>query len=116
MPLDGKRILIVEDEPLLALDLKMTLEDVRAKVVAATSLAQALQLVEAGKLDACVADLELWGADAGPLIDKLKQSGIPFLTYSGRADPPTGRVVAHVQKPKAADAVVAELARLFSTG
>lgn len=113
MALDGKRILIVEDEPLLALDLKMTLESQRADVIAAASLSQALQLVGGGQLDACVADLELWGADAKPLIDKLKQSRIPFLTYSGRAEPPTGRVIAHVRKPKAADAVVDELSKLF---
>lgn len=115
MVLDGKRILIVEDEPLLALDLKMTLESQRADVIAATSLAQALQLVGAGKFDACVVDLELWGADAKPLIDKLKQTCVPFLTCSGRAGPPTGRVIAHVQKPKAADAVVAELVKLFAS-
>lgn len=113
MPLKNLRVLIVEDEPLLVMDLETALGTAGAETIAARSLADAIAVIEKGGCDVCVADLNLWGEDAGPLIDCLKRQGLPFLTYSGYFSPPTGRVIAHVQKPKGADAVVEELKKRF---
>lgn len=74
------------------------------------SLLRHTDLVQAFR--AVVADLLLWGFDADPLIYALKKANIPFLTYSGYFNSPTGRF-AHVQKPKGADAVLVELERRF---
>lgn len=116
MPLKGVQVLIVEDEPLLALDLEAALRAAQALPTAASSFDQAFHHLETAQVDACVADLELWGQDAAPLIDTLKRKGIPFMTYSGYADPPTRSTFAHVQKPKTADAVVEALRQLFDRG
>ena len=114
MSLTNLRVLIVEDEPLLVMDLEGALQAAGAKTMSARSLTDAIAVIEKGGCDVCVADLNLWGEDAGPLIDCLKRRAVPFLTYSGYFSPPTGRVIAHVQKPKGADAVVAELEARFA--
>lgn len=113
MSLTNLRVLIVEDEPLLVMDLEAALQAADAKTTSARSLTDAVALIDKGACDVCVADLNLWGEDAAPLIDCLKRKGVPFLTYSGYFSPPTGRVIAHVQKPKGAEAVVAELEARF---
>lgn len=108
------RVLIVEDEPLLAMDLEAALRNAGAHPYCANSFQDALQHIEQRQFDVCIADLQLWGQSADLLIQALKKSNVPFLTYSGYFDPPTGRVIAHVQKPRGADAVVEELKRRFA--
>jgi DNA-binding response OmpR family regulator len=58
--LNGIRILIVEDEPLIALDIEGTLEDAGAVVCgSARTVAQALALINDKAFDAAVLDYRL---------------------------------------------------------
>jgi CheY-like chemotaxis protein len=57
--LSAKSILVVEDEPLLCLDIARRLEDAGAKVFAASNLQKALQLVEASPISAGVWNAEV---------------------------------------------------------
>ena len=67
--LAGRRILIVEDEALLALDLAMSFEDAGAEVVGpAGNLQAGLRAVEReGPIDAAVLDVDLHGKDVYPI-------------------------------------------------
>ena len=62
--LAGRTILVVEDEPLIALDIVTALRRVGANVVSAATLDGAKLLVELDKLSAAVLDFGLRGGDA----------------------------------------------------
>ena len=81
--LAGRSILIVEDEPVIALDLVTAFEQAGAVVLAARSLAEASGLVEHDGLSAAVLDFGLGDDDAGALCARLEQRRIPFILHSG---------------------------------
>jgi DNA-binding response OmpR family regulator len=84
--LDGHSILIVENEALIVLDVTDALTTQGAKVATATTLRQALALVDAGGITAAVLDHALSDGDTSVLCDRLKQKAIPFIVYSGFAE------------------------------
>jgi DNA-binding response OmpR family regulator len=63
-PLAGRLILIVEDEPLIALDIASSFEKAGANVTRATSLGHAMALVEKDDLSAAVLDHVLRDGDS----------------------------------------------------
>lgn len=82
--LQGWRILIVEDEPLVAMTFEDTLLDAGAEIIGlAGSVEQALLLIEAavadGGLSAAVPDIDLQGAAVSPIADHLAARGVPFV-------------------------------------
>jgi DNA-binding NtrC family response regulator len=83
--LEGARVLIVEDECVIALELECTLKDCGARVVGScTTVESALAQIEGSRdIDAAVLDIELGGQYAGPVADKLIRVGIPFVIASG---------------------------------
>ncbi len=84
----AQRILIVEDEPLIALMLEDYLE-VLGRTVAGSAdcVAEALRLIEAGDIDAAILDINLRnGEKSWPIADALAGSGKPFLFASGGYD------------------------------
>lgn len=104
------RILIVEDEPLIAMMLEDFIE-VLGKEVAGTadSVSDALRLIEGGGIDAAILDVNLRGGEKSwPIADALAAQGTPFLFASGGtsdliADPHRDRVV--LTKPFTMDAI-----------
>ncbi|KTS10769.1 hypothetical protein SB2_12160 [Methylobacterium radiotolerans] len=84
-PLDGRRILIVEDEYLIAMQVKRWLLAAGAEVVGPVpSVEQALDLIEEGGLDAAVLDVNLGnGRTVYPVADKLSALGVPYLFATG---------------------------------
>jgi DNA-binding response OmpR family regulator len=82
-PLAGRLILVVDDEPLIALDLASSFGKAGAKVTKATSLRHALALVEKGGLSAAVLDHVLADGDSSELCERLKELNIPFVMHSG---------------------------------
>ena len=82
--LEQQRILIVEDEPLIAIDLQYGLEDALAEVVGpAGALRPALELAQRYGITAAIVDLQLKNEDAEPLIELLLQRRVPIVIYSG---------------------------------
>lgn len=82
--LEGKRILMVEDEPLLAMDIAAVLEDVGAQVVGpAASVAEALSLMEKYCLHAVLLDTNLDGAPVDEIAAALVMQDMPFAFLSG---------------------------------
>jgi DNA-binding NtrC family response regulator len=83
MPLSGYRILIVEDEALIALDLLRTLEDLHAIVVGSVNrVSDARKVVSEAKIDCAVLDVQLGGESVAALIPELDARHIPrvFMT------------------------------------
>jgi DNA-binding response OmpR family regulator len=111
------RILIVEDEPLIAMMLEDFL-DALDKQVAGTAdcVAAALPIVEAGEVDAAILDVNLRGGETSwPIADALAAKGVPFLIATGGsndtiADGHKGRPV--LAKPFTMDGVERALAEL----
>ena len=87
MQLDQKartRILIVEDEPVIALSLEELLVDAGFKIAGiAGKLDKALALIASGACDAAIVDANLAGVSAAPIASALKARGHPFIVLSG---------------------------------
>jgi DNA-binding response OmpR family regulator len=80
------RILILEDEVILALDLADQLESAGFQVIGpATSVAAALRLIAAEPCDAAVLDINLGVETSAPVAAELKKAGIPFIAVSGNS-------------------------------
>jgi DNA-binding response OmpR family regulator len=88
------RILVVEDEPLLAMLLEENLADLgHDKVTAVATVDQALSALDEGPVDAALLDFSL-GSDTTsvPVALRLREEGTPFFYLSGHAsfDPDSG--------------------------
>ena len=99
----ARSVLVVEDEPLLAMDLERLLDEVGYRVMGpATSTARAIQLIELETPALTILDLNLGGEMVFPLLDVLAQRGIPFLIVSGHSPemvPARHRPRPFMQKP-----------------
>jgi two-component SAPR family response regulator len=82
--LQGVRILIVEDESILAMDLENRLTREGCEVIGLVSReAKALELLERDRPDAVVLDLNLNGKLPSDLVDALVVRQIPFVIVTG---------------------------------
>jgi len=84
--LKGRRLLVVEDEYLVAADLAASLESLGAEVIGpAASVEEALFFVEKDgvPLDGAVLDINLRNERVYPVADVLTARGIPFVFTSG---------------------------------
>jgi DNA-binding response OmpR family regulator len=77
--LAGRSILIVEDEPLIALDIVDAFKRVGAVTVSARTLAEAIQMVEHDGLSAAVLDFGLRDGDTEVVCGRLTEREIPFV-------------------------------------
>lgn len=102
-PLEGKSILVAEDEYVLARDLAGELTRRGALVVGpVANLAEARVLARHEKLDGAVIDIRLHDGLAFPFADELKGRNIPFVFATGLAPsliPQEYRAVGLFQKP-----------------
>jgi CheY-like chemotaxis protein len=77
-------VLIVEDEPFIALDLAMAVEEARGKVIGpAGSVCEALMLIEQHLVQAAILDVNLSDRDVTPIAELLIGGGVPVIFYSG---------------------------------
>ena len=83
LTLHGQSILVVEDEPLIALDITEVLESAGAAVTTTNTLKHAMILVERDGLSVAILDHALGEDDSSALCARLKERGIPFMIYSG---------------------------------
>jgi len=112
--LQGRTILIVEDEPLIALDIAQAFERGGAFVTTTNTLHHALILVENDGLAAAVLDHALSDGNTTSLCKRLNERNIPFVVYTGFSKL-KGECAAgvHVHKPASPDALVATVASLI---
>ena len=114
--LTGRRILVVEDEALVAMLVEDALLDAGAAVIGpAATVAEALALLERDAPHAAVLDLNLAGETSTPVADVLAARGVPFVVATGYgADglPHGHSDVPVLAKPYDPDELTAALSRL----
>ncbi|HYD88175.1 MAG TPA: PAS domain S-box protein [Vitreimonas sp.] len=115
-----RRILVVEDETLIAMVLVDYLEEAGCQVVGpAATVEAALGLVDAGDIDAALLDGNLAGQRVDGIAAALTKKGVPFafVTGYGREALPTAfREAVIVEKPFSQKQCVAALERILSSG
>jgi CheY-like chemotaxis protein len=82
--LTGRKILVVEDEMLIAMLLGDLLADMGCQVLGpVSSVPQALELTAREKPDAAVLDVNLGSERVYPVADALTQAAVPFVFVTG---------------------------------
>lgn len=119
--LEGKKILIVEDEVMLALDLRFAMEDMGADVIGPChGLSRALEVAEGAPIDGAILDVDLGGEAVFPLADRLRRRHVPFVFHTGRHNPAelSGLYdgVAVCPKPISPERVAQELLAVMARG
>jgi PAS domain S-box-containing protein len=114
---EGRRILIVEDEPLLAMELETNLNALGCKTLrSAATLNAAKAAIGDSGCDAALVDVNLGGRQADELAVALTRKNIPFafVTGYGREGLPAGfKEVAILSKPFAKEELLVVLAQLL---
>ncbi len=78
------RILIVEDDPLIAMMVEDMLTDLGLTVIGpAGKLEEALALAASTTIDGALLDVHIHGGETFPLADLLSEKGIPFPFSTG---------------------------------
>ncbi len=118
--LEGKRLLLVEDEALVAMMIADFLTDLGCAVVGtAASVSEGLAAIADNKsaLDAAVLDVNLGGEKVYPIADELAQEGVPFIFSTGynragiKADYAQVPMIAKPFEPEALEAILVLLLR-----
>jgi DNA-binding NtrC family response regulator len=112
--LDGLRVLVVEDEMLIAAEMEATLEDLGCEVVGPFArVDHALDALVDTAVDAAVLDVNVRGEMIFPVAERLKAQGVPMVFCTGYADLPNFpeplQGQARLSKPCAASSVEAAL-------
>ena len=114
----ARRVLIVEDEAMIAMLVELILQNADCAVVGpVSSVRGALRLIERQSLDAAVVDFRLGDDDSCEIIDVLDQRGVPFLIMTGQemADlPPRLRHLNIMNKPFQPEALVRAVEKILS--
>jgi len=85
--LSGRRILVVEDSPVVGPFTVDILADLGCGVVGpAPNMAAARKLIEEGRFDAALMDVHIRGERVFPLCEMLEARNVPFVFTSGYAD------------------------------
>jgi two-component SAPR family response regulator len=112
----GCRILVVEDEMLIALVIEDVLQSIGGVIVGpVATLEKALKLAGEETLDAAILDVTIRGGKVYPVAELLLSRGIPFLFASGYGDwalPPALRDKPRLMKPFTAAALEEQIGLL----
>jgi len=108
------RVIIIEDEFVIARSLAFLLESTECQVVGmAASVQEALQLIDTEAFDAAIVDIDLKGTSAAPVAEELlrRQARFVFLTGYGDLEmlPEHLRQQPHLEKPVEPDLLLATL-------
>jgi CheY-like chemotaxis protein len=83
-PFSGRRVLLVEDETIVAWLLEDMLADLGCAVVGpAASVGQALAMIDTEAIDVAMLDVNLNGQMSYPVADALDARGVPFVFSTG---------------------------------
>src|SRR3982074_3505610 len=101
--LRGQRLLIVEDEYLLAQDLTEYFQQLGVEVIGpVNSVSEALKLLNLIEVHGAILDINLRGERVYPVADALRQKRVPFVFasgYGGEKEPPPYADVPRCLKP-----------------
>lgn len=84
--LDIRRILVLEDDYLIALDIGESLEEFGAEVVGPVGrLPEAEDLVARERIDGAILDINIGGSTSYPVARRLIEAGVPVMFMTGYA-------------------------------
>ncbi|SEN79420.1 CheY chemotaxis protein or a CheY-like REC (receiver) domain [Rhodospirillales bacterium URHD0017] len=117
--LEGLKVLVVEDNLLLAEVTKLLLEDSGCQVVGPAGwLQRGLELAEQESLDGAILDINLHGEMSFPIAEVLSTRGVPFVFvtgYEGRSIVPMAyRSAPRLDKPVADERLIEVLVATFT--
>lgn len=115
MKLDRLRVLVVEDEPIIALAIEDALVDLGATPVLAERLADAEAALAHDAPDAAILDVNIHGQRSYRIAEALTARGVPFIFATGYGDaehPPMFRTAPTLTKPYGRDEIAAAFAAL----
>jgi CheY-like chemotaxis protein len=82
--LSNRRVLVVEDEMMIAMLIEDMLDEFGCKLVGpATNVPRALELIAKEKVEIAVLDLNLGGEDTYAIAEALQQKNVPFIFATG---------------------------------
>ena len=116
--LEGRTILVVEDESLVAMLLETILEDMGCATLGPVSTVdEALSVIADGSaFDGALLDVNVAGKEVFPVAAALKERGVPFVFSTGYGEgglPEEWRGHPTIQKPFTEDAVQQALMRVL---
>ena len=115
----SRSILVVEDEPLIAMMLEDFLETLGHKVHASCeSVEEAVAAAEKGGFDVAILDVNLNGRNAWPVARKLREKKIPFVIATGghvEPPPPEFADAPLIEKPYTVDRVTPALDKALNS-
>ena len=118
LSLKGRRVLVIEDEAILAFELVEDLEAVGAVPLGPImTLEKALKFIEtADRIDAALLNVMLHRREAFPIADELRRRGIPVVFVTGNDEAVKARFPDVPVHPKPADmaAIVLTLASVVA--
>lgn len=86
-PLQGLRVLVVEDQMMVAMMMEDLLDSFGCATVGpAANIAKALALIATERIDGAMLDLNLAGHAVYPVADELARLGVPFVFVTGYGD------------------------------
>ncbi len=116
--LKGQRILVVEDNYLMAMDLSQMVEELGGAVVGPVGrLVEGLELAKSDGLAAAILDVNLENENTYPLADELMAAGIPVIFATGydpRTLPQRFADTPRISKPFTTRSVETAVRRVFS--
>jgi DNA-binding response OmpR family regulator len=117
--LPGRRILVVEDEMLVAMTLEAMLDEAGCRIVGPFGrLGAALKSAHADEIDAALLDVNLHGEMVFPVADALERRNIPFIFVTGYGAvgmPPRFKDRPVLTKPYKTPTLLALLVAVLST-
>ena len=102
--LAGLRILVVEDEMLVAMLIEQMLQELQCEVIGpVSSVEEAIAAVRAQPLDGALLDLNLNGESSSPTAHELNGRAVPFLLVTGydadHSESPAFQTASRLRKP-----------------
>ena len=79
----GKTVLLLEDEPIIAMGLEDMMLDLGAESVLVGTVVDALEAIEKAPPDCAVLDVNLHGTKSYPVAARLSELGISFVFATG---------------------------------
>lgn len=116
--LKGKRILVIEDEPLVSMDIETILSESGFAVAGpAANIAHARRMIETETFDGALVDANLDGQPVDELASALVSRGIPFvfLTGYGRESLPNAfRHASMIEKPYTREQLISAMGKALN--
>jgi DNA-binding response OmpR family regulator len=117
--LDGRRILLVEDETFVTMLLEDMLDELGCILAgAAASFPDGLRIAQTVEADAAILDVNLAGQEIFPIAERLVVRGVPVIFATGydqEALPQRWRTAPVIRKPFSIEQVRAALGTVLST-